>query len=196
MLARCKGHCGVIARFLVISSFLWSTESCSSATAPRHDSALHINQTNVVLSVGDTTSLGVTLDDGETRLHTRPTGFEPLLPAALGPEFQTDRPDVVDISPDGVFRARSPGRAVVWARVRAAHDSVTVNVATGLPTAELEQVSGGSTPTCGLTAGHDVVCWGNNWFGQAGAGSVRHFTSIVSPSRVEPPRVCRRLLPL
>lgn len=162
---------------------LAAVASCSFGTSPAERPAVHINATNVVLSVGDTTSLGVTVDDRASRLHTQPTGFEPLLPESAGLEWTTDQPAIATVLRDGTLRAGAAGRAVVRARVGGASDSITAIVTTNPSNLTLEHVTAGANHTCGLTWAHDVVCWGDNWFGQVGTGVARQFTSIVSPVR-------------
>lgn len=137
-----------------------------------------IRATNLVLTVSDTTLVGVVLREGSRTYETSTEYFD--WPSDVAAEWKSTDPAVATVDAAGVVTAHRPGRAQLWVTVRGARDSGTVVVkARSVPLA-LNAVSAGSVHTCGLTTVGVIVCWGSAWQGQLGDGSTRKYTATAA----------------
>jgi alpha-tubulin suppressor-like RCC1 family protein len=158
---------------------------CTGVTDAEAQGRLHISATRLVLRLGDTASLGVTLDHGNTVRNTAPTGREPNWDAGIAITWSSSDPAVAAVDARGVVTARGVGRTVVTVRAAGLLDTGTVVVLQDRGSSpRFASVGVGSEHSCGLTVDGAAYCWGSAWLGQTGTGAMRQFTSLVAPAPV------------
>ncbi len=147
--------------------------------------ALVLRDQQIVLRVGDTTSLALTLVGDGPNQSTPAAGFGDLWPSATAITWRSSLNSVVSVSEGGVVTSLAPGRAFVTATTSGLRDSTRVVV---LPGAAAERrwsaIGTGTSHTCGLDITGRVFCWGSRWLGETGEGIIRSYASTVSPTPV------------
>ncbi len=166
------------------AAFLMATARCGSIFGPDDSPYLRANATNVILVLGESTELGVTLQDGITSYHTAPTGSAPPFPSSIRVSWSSEQPAVAAADSLGRVTALSPGRATIRVSARGLRDTLSVFVVAKPDTASFVTMNLGAAHGCGISALARGYCWGSAWFGALTGGPVRRYTATVAPERV------------
>lgn len=121
--------------------------------------------------------------DNQVLYESPGTLIHPSWPADLKVRWTSADTSVVAVTDSGVVRARRPGRTTVWAEARGIRDSatVTVNPVPGAIQRTYGAVRSGVAAACALATSGKVFCWGSNWYGGLGMGTIRRHRGYLAP---------------
>lgn len=167
------------ARYTAIALAAASVASCSDLTGADGSGArVWVHATRIVLTPGDEAYLHAKFQSDPSARVVRSEDATWHV-AGAGAE-------VLDVSPSGRVRALRPGSATVWVEAGGARDSasLTVRDAARQYTTRWASVSVGNETACALNTAGKAYCWGGDYYGAVGDGSLRRWTNAHAPVAV------------
>lgn len=183
-----------LARALTVCALVALAPGCRDATGPKlgpdpFPNAIPLkawlSATGIVVPNGRDVRLSVTVLDSSTLgLAAFPPGPFDRWPYRIA--WWTSDPTIALVSDSGRLFTKATGKVQVWVRVEGGRDSATIVVGTntGGPAEAYVSVEPGMGHTCALGGTGIAYCWGWDFGGMLGRGTLRAFTSGLVPAPV------------
>lgn len=171
---------------IVACSALTGCQADSTEPSLTRGTTLVMLARRLSLTVGDTTSVGLTLElNGGVVQRTASTGTGPDWTSDPATIWLSRDTNIVTVNSNGFVAARASGTAWIVAQRGGSRDSSPVAVTTRATTMEaVMEVSTGGGHTCALASGGTAWCWGSMWNAATGTGQRVRYSVLVSPTPV------------
>ena len=168
-----------------LSSALLFTAGCSILGGKDAEPRLVIQNKNLTLVVGDTSTLAVVLGEGVPPASTSSAGFGGNLEVVKQIQWSVRDTSIARVDARGVISATQVGATYALASVDNATDSTRLAVVAPLTAhPEFIAIGAGAAHACALVAAGAVYCWGSNFLGELGQGTTDRYALTVSPTAV------------